>query len=45
MSLQQYDLTRSKYMIVSGDGNALVRHGFDLLGLSSEYVLNCYHLY
>jgi len=40
-----YDLSNTKQMMVGGDGNRWVRQSFDMLGLSTEFVLDRYHLY
>jgi len=40
-----YDLSKTKQLMVGGDGNRWVRQSFDMLGLPLEFVLDRYHLY
>lgn len=42
---ENYDLDSTNQMIIGGDGGKWVRQSFDLLGLSSEFVLDRFHLY
>ena len=42
---ENFDLDSTTQMIIGGDGGKWVRQSFDLLGLSSEFVLDRFHLY
>jgi len=39
-----YDLERTRLMVAGGDGNAWVKHSFDLLNLPQTYVLDRFHV-